>query len=70
MPGDTVVLREIPRGFMGDLPAEEQKAISEITGKPLQFNGYDDDGRVELEFDDSDGVTHFIYVSPEVITIA
>jgi len=33
MPGDTVILRELPRGFIDDLPTEDQKGISEIAGK-------------------------------------
>jgi hypothetical protein len=31
---------------MDDLPDEDQKAISEIVGKPITFNGYDELGRV------------------------
>ena len=66
-PGDTVVLRELPGGLLDGLPVEEQWAISEIVGKPVRLNEYDDTGRTELEFTDGEGVIHFIYVSPEFV---
>ena len=66
-PGDAVVLRDVPRGLLDDLPMEDQRAICEIVGKPVRLNEYDEDGRAELEFTDSEGVIHFIYVSPDVI---
>jgi hypothetical protein len=66
-PGDTVVLTEIPPGFLDGLPAEDQHAIQDIVGKPILLNEYDDNGRAELEFIDASGVVHFIYVNPSVI---
>ena len=42
-------------------------AISAIVGKRILFVGYDEDGRAELEFTDSEGIGHFIYVSPEFV---
>jgi hypothetical protein len=59
-----------PRGLLDGLPKEDQKAISEIVGKPVRLNQYGDDGRAELKFTDSDGGIHFIYVSPGAIRIA
>ena len=61
-PGATVVLLEIPPGFLTDLPIEDQNAIEVAARQPLTFIGYDDDGRADLEFTDSTGVIHFIYV--------
>ncbi|MFZ0634951.1 MAG: hypothetical protein WCA98_02015 [Candidatus Acidiferrales bacterium] len=49
---------------------EDQRAISEIVGKPVLLRAYDDDGRAEIEFTGSDGVIHFIYVSPDFIKLA
>jgi hypothetical protein len=69
-PGDLVLLVEAPPGLLEGLPEEDQKAISETIGKPIQLVGYDDDGRAELEFTDDDGVIHFIYVNPSVIRAA
>ena len=69
-PGDTVLLREIPVGLFDRLSAEEQQAISEIVGKPVRLNEYDDAGRAELEFTDRDGVIRFIYVNPECVFAA
>jgi hypothetical protein len=66
-PGDTVMLTEVPPGLLDNLPIEDQRAISEVVGKPVRLNEYDDDGRAELEFTDRDGNFHFIYVSPKFI---
>jgi hypothetical protein len=66
-PGDMVVLTEVPPGFLDDLPIEDQQAISEVVGKPIRLNDYDEDGRAELEFTDRDGNGHFIWVSPKFI---
>jgi hypothetical protein len=49
------------------LPIEDQLAISEIVGKPVLLEEYDEDGRAELKFTTSEGHVHFIYVSPEFI---
>ena len=67
-PGDMVVLVGLPPGFLDDLPAEEQSAISAMVGKPIKFCGIHTLGdwrppsspgycastweRVELEFSD------------------
>jgi len=69
-PGDAVVLTEIPPGLLTGLPLEDQRAISEMVGKTVLFSEYDEDGRAGLQFTDSDGAIHFIYVDPDVIRIA
>ena len=66
-PGAKISLLEIPPGFLTELPIEDQRAIEVAAKQPLDFNGYDDDGRAELEFTDSAGVIHFIYVDPVYI---
>ena len=68
-PGDTVVLAEVPLGLLDGLPIEEQRAISEMVGKAVRLNEYDELGRAELEFTDRDGQIHFLYVSPDLIKI-
>ena len=67
-PGSTVILLELPPGFVTDLPAQDQESIRGILGKPVLLNEYDDAGRAELEFTDPNGVSHLIYVSPQYIT--
>ena len=69
-PGDLAVLMKAPRGLLEGLPEDDQKAISETIGKPIKVVGYDDAGRVELEFTDNGGVIHSIYVNPSVIKTA
>jgi hypothetical protein len=67
MPGDSVVLEKVPLGLLDGLPKEDQQSISEIVGKPIRLNKYDEDGRAELEFTDQLGVIHYIYVRPEFL---
>jgi hypothetical protein len=68
--GDRLVLTQVPPGFLDDLPLEDQQAINAVVGKPIQFNEYDDDGRVELEFEDRNGDTHNIWVRPEFVRLS
>jgi hypothetical protein len=65
--GQKVVLKALPPQFLDDLPVGDQHAISTAVGKPITLNGYEDDGRAELEFTDSEGVIHIIYVDPKFI---
>jgi hypothetical protein len=34
----------------------------------MRFIEYDEVGRAELEFTDDSGITHFIYVNPDLLT--
>ena len=70
VPGDVVVLGELPGGLLDGSPIEDQRAISNIVGKPVRLSDYDSDGRAELQFTDTEGVVHFVYVSPDVIRLA
>jgi hypothetical protein len=49
---------------------EDQRAICEAVGKPVQLIEYEKDGREELEFRSTDGVIHFIYMNPNFIRAA
>ena len=66
-PGSRVVLREVPPGLLDDLPEDDQVAINEVVGKPIQLNEYDDLGNAELEFIDRNGDLHKIWVKPDFI---
>jgi hypothetical protein len=66
-PGRKVRLSALPPGFIDDLPDEDQRALLEAVGKPAVLNGYDEDGRAELEFVDREGVFHTIWVDPKFI---
>jgi hypothetical protein len=48
--GSQVILTKLLSGFTDDLPLSDQKAISRIVGKSVQFVGFTRDGRAELEF--------------------
>ena len=65
-PGGKVVLTALPPGFIDDLPDEDQKAILAVVGKPIGFAGYDDN-RLKLEFAESNGTKHFIYVDRKYV---
>jgi hypothetical protein len=69
-PGESVVLVNLPPGFLDDLPEGDQLEISEVLGKPIRLNNYDEEGRAELEFSDSEGTVQFLYVQPEFIQVA
>ena len=66
-PGDMVVLDGLPPGFLDDLPLENQIAIRDMIGKPIKFNEITSWGRAELQFEESPGRGHFIYVDPSFI---
>ena len=70
MPGESVVLTDVPEALLFELPEADQQAISEIVGKPIRLNQYDESGRTELEFTDPDGGIHFVYVDSNLIGIA
>ena len=65
--GEKVLLRGLPRGFLNDLPKEDQAAILAVVGKPVSFVDWDDVGRAELEFTDTASVVHYIYVDRRFI---
>ncbi len=67
-PGSTVALVEAPSDLLDGLPKEDQEAITEAVGKPIRLNGFDEDGRAELEFVDRTGVVHVIFVKPDLIS--
>lgn len=68
-PGSTVILAKLPPGLLRGLPREDQKAIRQIVGKPVLLEGYDDDGRAILTFNELSEVSHSIFVNPEFIQI-
>ena len=63
--GQKVILTGLPPGFADDLPNEDQRALLQAVGKAATLNGYDEDGRAELEFKDRDGIFHTIWVDPK-----
>jgi hypothetical protein len=69
-PDEMVVLTGLPTGFLDDLPEEDKLAISGVVGKAIILNGYDEDGRAELEFTEENGTIHFIYVNPAFLKSA
>ena len=69
-PGEKVTLTQLPPGLIDGLPLEDQRAISEVLGKPLLLNEYDEDGRAELEwFDYREDTGHTIWVDPKFIKL-
>jgi hypothetical protein len=65
--GKQAILTELPPGLLEGLPVEDQDAIRRIVGKPVLLESYDDIGRAELTFIDSEDVIHSIFVKPEFI---
>jgi hypothetical protein len=62
-----VALKEVSHDLLDGLPIADQRAISEIGGKPVRLLEYDTEGRAEIEFTDGEGVIHCIYLSADTI---
>lgn len=60
----------LPPKFLDDLPAEDQRAISNVIGKAIILREYDEDGRAVLEFEEEDGTGHTIWVKPSFVKSA
>lgn len=65
-PGSMVVLNSLPPGLLLGLPDEDQVAIRSIVGHPVVFAGYSW-GAAEIEFVDSCGDSHSIWVQPSFL---
>ena len=68
-PGQKVILKALPPGFIDDLPDEDQWAISAMVGKSTTLVKYERDGRAELEFADPfvENASHKIWVDAKFI---
>lgn len=65
-PGDLVVLLSVPHALLANLPEDDQAAIKSVIGRPVKFAGISY-GQAELEFSDSKGDEHTIWVDPDKI---
>jgi hypothetical protein len=65
-PGSLVVLTSVPSSLLQGLPDEDQAAIRAIVGQPVMLGGYSY-GQAELEFTDSAGDAHTIWVETDLI---
>jgi hypothetical protein len=63
LPGDLMVLSEVPPDFLDGLPQEDQQAVAAALGTPMLLTEYPDADTAELRFTDAAGVIHFIYVN-------
>ena len=64
--GQKVFLNVLPPGLLGGLLEEDQAAIRAIIGRPVTLAGYSF-GQAELEFVDSAGDEHTIWVEPSLL---
>jgi hypothetical protein len=65
-PGTLVILTSAPSSLLQGLPKEDQKAIRSIVGKPVTLAGFSY-GQAELEFTDTQGDDHTIWVEKNLI---
>ena len=65
--GDSVIVKELPAGFLEGLASEDRQAITAVIGKAILLKKYDDEDRAELEFTDEKGTIHFVYLNPALI---
>jgi hypothetical protein len=68
-PGDLVIILSLPPTLLSGLPKEDQSAIRSIIGKPVTFAGMSY-GQAEIEFRDSDGDEHTIWIDADKIRLA
>jgi hypothetical protein len=68
-PGTLVILAEAPSSLLRGLSKEDQKAIESIVGKLVMFVGFTY-GQAELEFTDTQGDDHTIWVEKNLIRSA
>ena len=65
-PGCLVILTSAPPSLLRGLPREDQTAIQSIVGQPVTLAGFSY-GQAELEFTDSGGDDHTIWVETGLI---
>jgi hypothetical protein len=68
--GDAVAYVEATQGLLRGLPAEDQVAIKQQVGKVLEIVGFNDYGKLELEFIDHAGIHHTIWVEGSCVVKA
>lgn len=68
-PGTLVVLKNAPVSLLQGLPKEDRSAIKAIVGRPVLLAGFSY-GQAELEFTDSHGDEHTIWVESALLTPA
>jgi hypothetical protein len=68
-PGRMVILDGIPPALLVGLPEDDQAAIRSIIGRPVMLAGYSFGG-AEVEFIDSLGDSHSIWVEPALLRAA
>ncbi len=64
--GCRVILKSAPPALLNGLPEEDQIAILAIVGRPVLLAAFSH-GQAELEFVDSDGDEHTIWVEPDLL---
>jgi hypothetical protein len=67
--GRLVILTTLPPDLLQGLPEEDQVAIRSIIGRPVTLAGYSF-GQAELEFVDSAGDNHSIWVEASLLRAA
>jgi hypothetical protein len=65
-PGDRVILTKAPASLLRGLPKEDQKAIKSIVGRLVTLAAFSY-GQAELEFTDTEGDEHTIWVETSLI---
>ena len=66
--GDKVILKGLPDKISHKSSKVGKERHLEKIGRPHMLTAYEPDGRAELEFSDSNGVIHYIYVNSSFIS--
>ena len=68
-PGTLVVLKKAPTSLLQGLPKEDRASIKAIVGRPVLLAGFSY-GQAELEFTDSQGDEHTVWVESDLLSPA
>jgi len=60
---EVVRIRSIPKELLADLPVADQQAIVACVDKLFTISGFNSIGEAEIEFEDSSGDRHTIWIA-------
>jgi hypothetical protein len=66
--GEVVRMLEIPQDLFSKLPEALHVALKAEVGKVHLIQGFNEYGKIELEFHDANYLPHTIWISPSCVT--
>jgi hypothetical protein len=63
------ILVYAPQALLAGLSDYDKETIRSLVGLPITFNGFDADGRAEIEFQDAEGWDHTLWVEADAVRL-